>query len=88
MDVGLAGKRAIITGAGGGIGRQTAQLFANAGAAVFINDIDADAIDAARADIPAVQMLNVIAIDNPTLCRFILLSFRCVASFNAKQGRY
>ncbi|MAI98987.1 MAG: 3-oxoacyl-[acyl-carrier-protein] reductase [Nisaea sp.] len=52
MDVGLAGKRAIITGAGGGIGRQTAQLFANAGAAVFINDIDADAIDAARADIP------------------------------------
>jgi NAD(P)-dependent dehydrogenase (short-subunit alcohol dehydrogenase family) len=52
MDLGLAGKRAVITGAGGGIGRQTAELFARAGAAVYINDIDADAIDAARADIP------------------------------------
>ena len=44
MTYSLAGKRAIVTGAAGGIGRQTATQLAAAGAAVYINDIDADAI--------------------------------------------
>ncbi len=43
----LAGKVAVITGAGKGIGLATARLFAEEGAHVVLNDIDADAAVAA-----------------------------------------
>lgn len=39
----LAGKTALITGAGSGIGRASAELFAREGAHVFVADIDANA---------------------------------------------
>lgn len=42
----LAGKRAIVTGAGSGIGRATARLFAAEGAAVLAVDRDRDAVEA------------------------------------------
>jgi len=35
----LEGKVAIVTGAGGGIGREHARLFAAEGAAVVVNDV-------------------------------------------------
>jgi NAD(P)-dependent dehydrogenase (short-subunit alcohol dehydrogenase family) len=41
----LAGKRAIVTGAGSGIGRASARLFAREGAAVLAVDIDAAAAE-------------------------------------------
>ena len=40
----LEGKRAIVTGAGSGIGRQTARVLAREGARVGLIDIDGDAV--------------------------------------------
>jgi NAD(P)-dependent dehydrogenase (short-subunit alcohol dehydrogenase family) len=41
-DRGLAGKRVVVTGAAGGLGRAFTQAFADAGAQVIAADIDAD----------------------------------------------
>jgi 3-oxoacyl-[acyl-carrier protein] reductase len=47
----LQGKSAIVTGSGRGIGRSVAMLFAEHGAAVVINDIDADVAQATAGEI-------------------------------------
>jgi 3-oxoacyl-[acyl-carrier protein] reductase len=49
----LQGKSAIITGSGRGIGRSIAKLFADHGASVVINDIDADVAEATAAEVNA-----------------------------------
>jgi len=49
----LNGKVAIITGAGGGMGKSMAKLFAKEGAKVFICDIKGDAVNATREEILA-----------------------------------
>lgn len=46
MNLDLSGKRAIVTAAAGGIGRETVKLFTDAGARVFICDIDEDGLAA------------------------------------------
>jgi NAD(P)-dependent dehydrogenase (short-subunit alcohol dehydrogenase family) len=47
----LDGRVALVTGAGGGLGRATAALFAAEGAHVYVTDIDSSAAEAVAADI-------------------------------------
>ena len=47
----LAGKSAVITGAAKGIGRATANVFAEEGARIVATDIDAEGLDRLRADL-------------------------------------
>ena len=51
MDLTLAGKRAVITGAGSGIGREIAVRFSAAGAAVAVCDVVKEAADKVTAEI-------------------------------------
>jgi NAD(P)-dependent dehydrogenase (short-subunit alcohol dehydrogenase family) len=50
---GFGGQVAVVTGAGSGIGRDTAQAFAAAGAAVVLADINEDAVRAATDELTA-----------------------------------
>ncbi|KXJ93690.1 NAD(P)-binding protein [Microdochium bolleyi] len=63
----LAGKNAVITGAAGGIGLETAILFAKEGANVLLADISAPALDKAKAKVkqlvPSVGSLESIICD-------------------------
>jgi NAD(P)-dependent dehydrogenase (short-subunit alcohol dehydrogenase family) len=47
----LAGKSAVITGAANGIGRATADVFAEEGARIVATDIDAEGLERLRADL-------------------------------------
>jgi NAD(P)-dependent dehydrogenase (short-subunit alcohol dehydrogenase family) len=55
----LSGKVALITGAGGGIGRAAARLFTEAGARVGITDLNKDALDETAALLPADAAVSV-----------------------------
>ena len=54
MDLGIKGKRALITGGSGGMGIEVAKLFKEEGAHPFLTDIDEKALKKAEAEIGGV----------------------------------
>lgn len=58
----LAGRTAIVTGGGGGIGRATALAFADEGARVVVVDIDADAAGRTAEEIGAAHGTDAVAV--------------------------
>lgn len=65
MDLGLAGRRALVTAATGGIGEQIARVLAAEGAEVLINGRTADTVEAAlqraRRDLPNARVAPLVA---------------------------
>ena len=57
----LSGRVALVTGAGGGIGRATALLLARCGAAVVVNDLLEDAAEKVGAEITEIGGLALVA---------------------------
>ncbi len=52
MDLGIAGRVAIVTGGVGGMGQATAELLAREGVRIVLSDRDQDAIDGVAAKLP------------------------------------
>jgi NAD(P)-dependent dehydrogenase (short-subunit alcohol dehydrogenase family) len=67
----LDGKVAVITGAGGGMGREAAQLFAAEGARVCVADVDADAAAQTAADAGDAFALEVDVADSASVERMM-----------------
>jgi 2-keto-3-deoxy-L-fuconate dehydrogenase len=67
----LAGKHALITAAGSGIGRATAIAFAQAGAHVLATDIDADALASLAAEHPSIGTRTLDVTDDAAIARLV-----------------
>jgi len=63
MDLGIAGKKALITGGAGGIGRATAQALLDDGVEVVLSDKDPGALDEAVASLTVSSSVHKIAAD-------------------------
>ena len=59
MDLGLAGKRALILAAGGGLGSAIASSLAAEGASIFLSDVDTSGLDRVRAEVSAVGKVRI-----------------------------
>jgi NAD(P)-dependent dehydrogenase (short-subunit alcohol dehydrogenase family) len=66
----LAGKRALVTAAGAGMGRAAAFAFAREGAQVVATDIDADSVQLLAKD-PAIRTAQLDVTDGDAVARFV-----------------
>lgn len=71
MQLSLNGRNAIVTAAGSGIGRRTAELFHEAGARLFVCDIDEAALDATVQALPGCFGMVVDVADRVQVDRFM-----------------
>ncbi len=82
----LQGKRAIVTGAGSGIGRAAAKLFAAEGAQVMCADINGDAAAATAAEIGGSAVSQRVDVTQPEHCR--AMTDGAVAAFGGLDAVY
>jgi 3-oxoacyl-[acyl-carrier protein] reductase len=59
VELGLAGKRALILAAGGGLGSAIANSLAAEGASIFLSDVDAAGLDRVRGEVSALGTVRV-----------------------------
>ncbi|MFO7484366.1 SDR family oxidoreductase [Oceanibaculum nanhaiense] len=71
MQLSLNGRNAIVTAAGGGIGKRIAELFHQAGARLFLCDIDEKALDETIAALPGSFGMVVDVADRAQVDRFM-----------------
>ena len=70
MDLGLAGKRVVISAGAGGIGRVTADRFLAEGARVFVCDVDHDALASLAGHHPALSAIHADVSDSAQVRAF------------------
>jgi NAD(P)-dependent dehydrogenase (short-subunit alcohol dehydrogenase family) len=78
----LEGKVAVVTGAGGGIGREIALMMSLAGAKIVINDIGASVTGEGASATPAEQTKGIIEQRGGQA----VINTNSVASWNAARG--
>ncbi|PYE83782.1 SDR family NAD(P)-dependent oxidoreductase [Pseudoroseicyclus aestuarii] len=65
MDLGIKGKRALITGGTGGMGLETAKLLKAEGATIVLSDMDQEALDKAAEELGGVEALIAADLTKP-----------------------
>ena len=76
MDMGLAGKIILITGAAKGIGQATALAFAREGARLGLLDIDSEGLEALKGEVKALGSEVVTATADLSTGRWCLGGYR------------
>ncbi len=70
-DPSLAGRRILITAGAGGIGLQIARGFVESGARVLVADLDADAVERVRSELPGLQACVADVSDEASVVRLL-----------------
>jgi len=78
----LAGKKAVVTAAGQGIGRASAIAFAKEGARVIATDINAAALDSLKAEVPGIATAKLDVTDANSVADFAKSTGRIEVLFN------
>jgi len=78
----LKGRVAVVTAAGAGIGRATAQAYKREGAEVFATDIDEAALETLHAETPEIDTRTLDVRDEGAIARFFAQIGRCDILFN------